>query len=168
MKPISRRTRCGLFLLVALFALAACETRPPLRPEVAKPEPPAAATVKTAELAEQAGEFVLAAREYEALAKLATPPQRQHYALKAVESLIKAGQAREAREQLRGIDLARLDAAFQARKQILEAQLVALEGRPDEALRLLAQAEKTPNLNPALIAEIYRVRALAEVSLDRP
>lgn len=168
MKPISRRTLSGLFLLAALFALAACETRPPLRPEAAKPEPPAAATVKTAELAEQAGEFVLAAREYEALAKQATPPQRQHYALKAVESLIKAGQAREAREQLRGIDLAKLDATFQARKQILEAQLAALENRPDEALRLLTQAEKTPNLNPALIAEIYRVRALAEVTLDRP
>ena len=168
MKPISRRTRSGLFLLAALFALAACETRPPLRPEAAKPEPPAAATIKTAELAEQAGEFVLAAREYESLAKQATPPQQQHYALKAVESLIKAGQAHEAREQLRGIDLAKLDASFQARKLILEAQLAVLEGRPDETLRLLAQAEKTPNLNPALLAEIYRVRALAEVTLDRP
>ena len=168
MKPISRRSFSGLFLLVALFALAACETRPPLRPEAAKPEPAAAATVKTAEQAELAGEFVLAAREYEALAKQATPPQRQHFALKAVESLIKAGQAREAREQLRGIDLARLDASFQARKQILDAQLAALEGRPDETLRLLALAEKTPNLNPALIAEIYRVRALAEIALDHP
>jgi hypothetical protein len=168
MKPISRRTLYGIFLLVALFALAACETRPPLRPETAKPEPPAAATVKTAELAEQAGEFVLAAREYEALSRLNAPPQRQHYALKAVESLIRAGQAREARERLHAIELARLDASFQARKQILDAQLAALEGRPDETLRLLAQAEKTPNLNPTLIAEIYRVRALAEVAIDRP
>lgn len=168
MKPISRRILSCLFLFAALFVLAACETRPPLRPEVAKPEPPTAATVKTAELAEQAGEFVLAAREYETLAKQATPPQRQHYALKVVESLIKAGQVREAREQLRGIDLAKLDVSFQARKQILEAQLAALEGRPEETLRLLTQAEKAPNLNPALIAEIYRVRALAEVALDRP
>ena len=169
MKPISRRTRSGLLLLAALFALAACETRPPLRPEIAKPaEPPTAASVKTAELAEQAGEFVLAAREYEALARQAASPQRQHYELKAVESLIKAGQAREAREKLRSVDTAGLDATFRARRQILEAQLAALEGRPDETLQLLAQAEKTPNLNPALIAEIYRVRALAEVTLDRP
>jgi len=167
MKPISHRTLSGLFLLAALFVLTACETRPPLRPDGAKAEPPEA-TAKTAELAEQAGEFVLAAREYQVLAKQATPPQRQHYALKAVESLIKAGQVREAREQLRDSDLARLNAAFQARKQILEAQLAALEDRPDESLRLLAQAEKAPNLNPALIAEIYRVRALAEVSLDQP
>jgi len=167
MKPISRRIHCSLFLLAALLVLTACETRPPLRPDDAKPEP-LAATSMTAELAEQAGEFVLAAREYQTLAKQATPPQRQHYALKAVGSLLKAGQAREAREQLRIIDLARLDASFHARKQILEAQLAALEGRPDEALRLLAQAEKTPNLNPALIAEIYRVRSQAEVTLGRP
>jgi len=167
MKPISRRTLCGLFLFATLFALTACETRPPLRPDGARPEP-TVTTAKTAELAEQAGEFVLAAREYQALASQATPPQSQHYALKAIESLIKAGQAREAREQLRSADLDKLDAAFQARKRILEAQLAALENRSDETLQLLAQAETTPNLNPALIAEIYRVRALAEVALDRP
>jgi len=167
MKPISRRSLCGFFLFATLFVLTACETRPPLRPDGARPEP-SVATAKTAELAEQAGEFVLAAREYQALATQATPPQRQHYALKAIESLIKAGQAREAREQLRGTDLAKLDAAFQARKRILEAQLAALENRPDETLQLLAQAETTPNLDPARIAEIYRVRALAEVALDRP
>jgi outer membrane PBP1 activator LpoA protein len=171
MKPISRRALCvkkaPLFLLTALFALAACETRPPLRTEVEKPEP-VTASIKTAEQAEQSGEYVLAAREYEALAKQAVALQRQHYALKAVESLIKAGQAREARERLSGPDLAKLDAAFQARKQILEAQLAALEGRPEETLRLLALAEKTPNLSPALIAEIYRVRAQAEMSLDLP
>jgi hypothetical protein len=158
----------GLFLLAALLTLVACETRPPLRPEAAKPEPPAAATVQTAELAEQAGEFVLAAREYEALARQSTPPQQQNYALKAVGSLIKAGQAREAREKLRTIDTTKLDPSFQARKLILPAQLAALEGQPEETLRLLTQAEKTPNLNPTLIAEIYQVRALAEVTLNQP
>lgn len=168
MKPISVRSLTGFFLLAALLGLAACETRPPLRPGVAKPEPPVAATVKTADLAEQAGEYVVAAREYEALAQKATPPQRQHYELKAVESLIKAGQAREARDKLRAIDVAKLDAPFLARKRIHEAQLAALEGRPDEALRLLAQAEKTPNLNPALIVEIYRVRAQAQTAIGHP
>ena len=168
MKPISCRTVSGLFLLAALLTVAACETRPPMRPEAAKPEPPAAATVQTAELAEQAGEFVLAAREYEALAKLSAPPQSQNYALKAVGSLIKAGQTREAREKLLAINVTKLDGSFRARKQILEAQLAALEGRPEETLRLLALAEKTPNLSPALLAEIYRVRALAEVTLNRP
>ena len=168
MKPMSVRRLSGFFLLAALLGLTACETRPPLRPGVAMPEPPVAATVQTAEQAEQAGEYVVAAREYEALAQKATAPQRQHYELKAVESLIKAGQAREARDKLRAIDVAKLDAPFLARKRMHEAQLAALEGRPDEALRLLAQAEKTPNLNPALIAEIYRVRAQAQTAIEHP
>jgi outer membrane PBP1 activator LpoA protein len=168
MKPISRRRLIVIFLLAALFALAACETRPPLRPEAAKPEPPAAATIQTAELAEQAGEYVLAAREYEALARQSTPPQSQNYALQAVGALIKAGQAREARDKLLAIDTAKLDPSYRARKQILEAQLAALDGKPEETLRLLAQAEKTPNLNPAVLAEIYQVRALTEVTLNHP
>ena len=158
MKPIFHLNILSVFLLATLLALTACETRAP-RPDIVRTEP--VATVGAAEKAEQGGEYVLAAREYEGLAKLATPPQRQHYELKAVESLIKAGQAREARERLRVVDVTKLDAPLQARKRIHEAQLAALEGRPDEALRLLTQAEKTPNLNPALLAEVYRVRAQA-------
>jgi len=165
MKPIFRRSLFGVFLLTSILALVACESRAP-RPEAGRPEP--VATVSAAEKAEQGGEYVLAAREYEGLAKLATPPQRQHYELKAVESLIKAGQAREARDRLRAVDVTKLDAPLQARKRIHEAQLAALEGRPDEALRLLAQTEKTPNLNPALLAEIYRVRAQAEIAIEYP
>ena len=167
MKPISVRHLLRFFLLAALLAVSACETRPPLRPEPAQPEP-AAVSLSNAEQAEQAGEYVVAAREYEGLAKQATAPQRQHYELKAVDALIKAGQTREARDKLRAIDITKLDASFLARKRIHEAQLAALEGRPDEALRLLAQAEKTPRLNPALIAEIHRVRAQAEIAIGHP
>ena len=166
MKPISAYSHSRLFLFTALLALTACETRPPRPGDGAQPEPQA--TVSTAEKAELSGEYVLAAREYEGLAKLAVPPQRQHYELKAVESLMKAGQAREARERLRAVDVSKLDAPIQARKRIYEAQLSALEGRPDEALRLLAQTEKTPNLNPVLLAEIYRVRAQAEIAIEYP
>ena len=167
MKPISVRRLLRFFLLAALLAVSACETRPPQRPELARPEP-AAVSLSNAEQAEQTGEYVVAAREYEGLAKQAAAPQRQHYELKAVDALIKAGQAREARDKLRAIDITKLDASFLARKRIHEAQLAALEGRPDEALRLLAQAEKTPHLNPALLAEIYRVRAQAEIAIEHP
>jgi len=167
MKPISPRVLSFLCAVGLALLLTACETRPPLRPEPVK-APEAVPTLKTAELAEQAGEYVPAAREYELLAMQAGSPEREHYALKAVEMLIRAGQVREAREQLKAVDIARLESPFRARKQIHEAQLLALENKPDEALRLLAQAEKAPNLNPALIAEIHRVRAQAELSIERP
>lgn len=169
MKPISLRRLAAFLLISALLVLTACETRPPLRPEVAQPvPPPAAPALSTAEKAEQAGEYVVAAREYENLSLQAKSPQHEHYALKAVESLVKAGQVREARDKLGAIDVGRLDPSFQARKRILEAQLLALENKPDESLRLLTQAEKVPNLNPTLIADIYRVRAQAEMALDHP
>jgi outer membrane PBP1 activator LpoA protein len=168
MNPIFRRTCAGLLCLGVYLILAACETRPPLRPgEAARPEA-TAPTVSSAEQAELAGEYVLAAREYDRLSKESAPPQSELYALKAAESLIKAGQAREAREKLRELEKRRLDPPQLARRKILEAQLLSLENKHEEALRLLAQAERTPNLNPKLIAEIYRVRAEAEQALDQP
>lgn len=168
MNPIFRRTCAGLLCLGVFLMLTACETRPPLRPgEAVRPEP-VTPTVRTAEQAELAGEYVLAAREYERLSKESEPPQREHYALKAAESLIKAGQAREAREKLRDLEKLRLDPPQLARRKILDAQLLALENKHEDGLRLLAQAERTPNLNPKLIAEIYRVRAESELALERP
>lgn len=166
MKPITRRRLGWLVFFSVLFSLTACETKPP-RPVYPKPSP-VTASVKAAEQAEQAGEFVLAAREYEALAAQADSPQREHFSLLAARALISAGQVREARDKLRGIQVAPLDPPFRARKHILEAQLIALEGRPEETLLLLKEAEKAPYLNPTLIAEIFRVRAQAELALDRP
>lgn len=168
MNPISRLARFGLLFCGLVFLLSACETRPPLRPGApVKPEAPVA-SLKTAEMAEQAGEYVIAAREYGLLAEQSASPQRELYKLKSVDALIRAGQVREARDQLAGIDVTHAEAGLQARRRILEAQLLAVEGRPDETLRLLGIAEKTPNLDPTLIAEIYRVRADAELALDRP
>jgi hypothetical protein len=167
MMPTFRHTCPAISFLALALLLSACETRPPLRPEAAKPETREAST-KIAELAEQTGEYVLAAREYDLLAAQASTPQRENFSLKAVAALIKAGQAREARDKLRGINIIRLDATLQARHRLLEAQLLSVEGKPEEALTLLAQAERVPNLNPALIGEMYRVRAQAEVALERP
>jgi hypothetical protein len=163
MKPTSRRL-AGLLCLLAVL-ITACETRPP-RPGLAPAEE--VASIKTAELAEQAREYVVAAREYDALARQAATPQRELYALKAVEMLIKAGQVREARDKLQPIDVSKLDPSYTARRRMLEAQLAVLEEKPDEAQKLLAQAEKIPNLNPSLSAEILRVRAQVEVALGRP
>ena len=152
-------------LLAGLLILQACGPRPALRPQ---PEVAGPATVDAARQAEQAGEYVLAAREYERLAKLVESPEKQNFQLKAVEALIRAAQVKEARQQLAQINVTGLDPAFQARKLILEAQLASLEGQPEQTLLTLARVEKTRNLNPTLMAEIYRVRAQAELTLERP
>ncbi len=158
-----------LILLAGLLLLSACggprTTLQPAIPETATESP---VTLEAAVQAEQAGEYVLAAREYERLAKRSNPPQRQDFELKAVNALIKAAQVGEARQKIPLINVANLDPAFLARKRILEAQIAALEGQPEQGLKLLAQAEKTRNLNPTQLAEIYRVRAQAELTLERP
>ncbi len=167
MKPINVHKPLRLTLLAGLLLLTACAgprpTVQPLPPEAERP-----VTVEAAVQAEQAGEYVLAAREYERLAKLTSAPQKQDFELKAIDALIKAAQVGEARQKILLINVANLDPAFLARKRILEAQIVALEGQPDLSLKLLAQAEKTRNLNPLQLAEIYRVRAQAELTLERP
>ena len=169
MKPINVHKSLRLILLAGLLLLTACggprTTLRPAAPEAATETP---VTLEAAVQAEQTGEYVLAAREYERLAKLASPPQQQDFELKAVDAIIKAAQVGEARQKIPLINVANLDPAFLARKRILEAQIAALEGQPEQGLKLLAQAEKTRNLNPMQLAEIYRVRAQAELTLERP
>jgi uncharacterized protein len=164
MIPTLRRL-AALGTLAVLALLHACAPAPGIRP--APPEL-AAPSLDAAEQAENAADYVIASREYQRLAERAEPPQRQNYQLKSVAALIKAAQVREARERLARVDVARLDPSFTARKRILEAQLAALEGVPDQTLRLLTQAEAIRNLDPSLSAEIHRVRAEAHIALGRP
>lgn len=160
MNPTLAQLAVGILLVCNL--LTACHTAPIGRAELVAP------SGETAQRAETAGEYVVAAREYRRLAERAAPPQRQYYEIKAVESLVKAGQVREARELLPRINVAGLDANLGARKRIVDARVAALEGRPDQAIALLNQVERTYNIDPVLLAEAYRARAQAEQSLDRP
>ncbi len=146
----------------AVLVLQGCET---LR--VGPPAVGAAAT-RAAEQAEKAGEYVLAAREYARLAEAAAPPQKQNFQLRAVDALLKAGQLPKARELIRSIDVTGLDSSFLARRRILEARIMSAEGRSETAIRLLNDAERTRNLSPALLAELYQVRAEAEIDLGNP
>lgn len=156
------RSFLSLFALIAL-ALASCQTA---RPPSTTTETPVA--IEDAEKAEREGQYVLAAREYMRLATAAQPPQKQHFELRAVEVLIKAGQGQEARALLRGINLHDVDPSFAARRRILEARLLSLEGAHEKAIRQLDEAAKTRNLNPSLMADLHAARAQAEVALDNP
>ncbi|MBI5612665.1 MAG: penicillin-binding protein activator [Gammaproteobacteria bacterium] len=160
MNPTLAQLAVGLLLVGNL--LTACHTAPTGRPEIAAP------SSETAQRAEAGGEHLIAAREYRRLAERAAPPLRQHFEIKAVESLAKAGQVREARELLPRINVAGLDANLSARKRIVDARVAALEGRPDQTIVLLNQVERTHNIDPMLLAEAFRARAQAEASLERP
>lgn len=162
MKPIPQTRIVALFIAVSLaLGLTGCETAP--RQPTSEPGTPP--SLDAATKAEQAGEYVLAAREYDRLARLSPIPQRQHYQLKTVEALLKAGQVNEAQEKLAATQVLGLDSGFLGRKQILAAQIAAAQGRPQQAIQLLNQAEKGRHLDPALLAQLYATRADAELAL---
>lgn len=161
MKPtIPRRLKILLPFVFGVSCLTACQSQPPVASQPDRP-----ASLDTAVTAEQSGQPVIAAHEYLRLAQAAPIPQRQDYQLKAVAALLQAGQIGEARTQIANIGVNGLDPAFGVRKQTLLARINIAEGKSDQALRLLNQAEKTRALDPTLLAQIYRVRAQAEGAL---
>jgi len=157
MKPI----RWLAIPMICGAILAGCETV-----RVAPTLPPV--TTDVAESAERNGEFLIAAREYTRLAETAQPPQKQDFQLRAVSAFLKAGQLREARTQIELINVLALDPSFMARKRILQARILIIEGEYVKGIRQLDEANRTRNLNPELLSEIAGVRAQAELALDNP
>ncbi|MEW6332317.1 MAG: penicillin-binding protein activator, partial [Pseudomonadota bacterium] len=158
MKPI----RWLAVPLICAALLAGCETVP-VSPTALPP-----VSTDTAEKAERDGEYLLAAREYSRLAETAVPPQKQDFELRAAAALLKAGQLYEARTRVEMINVLSLDASFGARKHILQARVLIIEGAHEKGIRRLDEASRLRNLSPALLSEISEVRAQAELALDNP
>lgn len=146
----------SILVLLGALQLQSCATVSDQRPTA------------TAERAERTGEYVRAAQEYERAAETVEGLQKQDLKLKAIETLVKAAQIHEARTKIQGIDVAKLDPSLRARKAILEAQIASHAGSHEEAIRLLDEAQRTRNLDPTMLAEIYRVRAEVELALGDP
>ena len=157
--------RTDLFIAALLagsvLLLSACTTAPT--------KAPTPSTAKTpAEEAERSGDYVRAAEEYARAAEGASAADKVALQLKAVATLIKAGQLHEARLKIQDIDTAGREPILHARKLILQAQIASQSGAHDEALRLLSEAQRTRHLDPELLAEVYLVRADAELALEDP
>ncbi len=148
-------------LAVGSLMLAGCETTP--RAPGDRP-----ASVKEATKAISGGEYVLAAQEFERLARNLEPPQKQHYQLRAVELYLKAAQINEAHKKIAAIDVRRLDPSFKARKRVLQGQLAVAEGNYARAIIMLNAAKRTRNLSPEVLADIHWNRAQARISLAQP
>lgn len=125
-------------------------------------------SVDSAQTATSNGEHTLAARIYDELADDADRPEKQNLQLLAIDSLVKAGQYNVARQQLRNININRLDKSFKVRKLILLAQIASYDGSHKKAIRLLNKAVRVRNLSPALYADVYKAMADTELSLDNP
>jgi uncharacterized protein len=160
-RKIYLNTRLYFAALWALI-LIGCQAMPPTTIERGPAAPENAAR------AESAGDYVVAAREYQRLAETAESPLKQQYQLSAAESLVKGGQIQSARAVLDAVRLDGLDPALGARKRVIQARIALAEGTPPTALINLEEAARVPNLSPALLAEIYELRAQTEIGLNRP
>lgn len=168
MKPTLRASLVCL-VWMAVLTITGCQTVP-AQTTSAFPAPAQAPSgdIATAKNAEDAGDYVVAAREYRRLAEAATAPQKQLFQMKAVGALIRAGQVREARQELASVDVNGLDPGFRGRKRILEARIAAAEGQHDQAIAFLTQAEQTGHLEPDLLAQIYLIRSQEELAVRHP
>jgi hypothetical protein len=141
MKPYPNRSSKPAFqplaiLLVAVVALvlAACAGAPPA--PVDQPGPP------TPEQAFARGQYETAARQWQELALNASGAEAASLRISAADAWLLAGQPEPARDNLRWIDRSELDAAGEARMNVVLADLALREDRPDEAETLLGLAGK--------------------------
>ncbi|MFL6622632.1 MAG: penicillin-binding protein activator [Sulfurifustis sp.] len=155
------RLRRSSAIAACLAVLIGCQTTPVRPTDEARPE-------EAAQAAQETGEYVITARQYERLAQNAPPPLKQQYLMNAVEALIKGGHLQTARTKLDAISVAGLDPSIGAQKRVLEARLVLAEHAPQRALNVLDTVTRTPNLTPNVLADLYEVRAQAELEQGRP
>ncbi len=139
-----------LIAATALLVLSACANPPPVAPPA-----PAAARVhpeQPARDAEAVGDYGAAARAWQALAAGSPSPGREAYQLHAAAAWLAAGDAISSQALLGQIDVAPLDDALIAKKQILLARLALGRGDPAAAAAALAPTGQL-TLPPDLTAE---------------
>lgn len=165
---VLRRVLTSAALIITTAMFSACETARVAGPGRAEPPSTQPASVKSAEQAEAAGEYVVAAREYERLAETAATPERQTHLLDAAEALLQGGQPQQAKATINNVNAAGMDPAVSARKQIISARIAAAEGAPSDARKLLTDVGRTRNLSPAVLAQLHEARAQVEIAGNNP
>lgn len=155
------RLRRSSAIAACLAVLIGCQTTPVRPTDVTGSE-------ETAQAAQETGEYVVTARQYERLAENAPAPLKQQYLMNAVEALIKGGQLQSARAKLDAISTVGVDPAIAIQKRVLEARLILAEHAPQRALGILDAVARTPNLTPTVLADVYDIRAQAELEQGRP
>ena len=131
--------------------------QPPFRPETPATTP-----------GEDAGiDPLQTAREHLDAAEMSPAPERQDRQLKAVAALIRAGKLRQAQTLLESIDVVGLPDIYRARFQVLRSVLALHHYRPKYALSMLMPLFSLKGLGPEVQADIYQLRAQANLMLQR-
>jgi outer membrane PBP1 activator LpoA protein len=145
-------TRTLITIAIAAILLSGCETAP----QRAVAEDNEATRVARTHM--QAGDYLPAAQEYLRLADLSQGDVAWRYRLDAASAFVLAKRPDAARGILADSAGLTLSRDLQVRRNLVEAQLALVEGRADQALRLLAAAPRDDA--PAELMARYRsVRA---------
>lgn len=120
---------------------------------------------QTAEQYEKTGKYALAAKQYLNRARAAKTPQREHYQLKAIDMLLRAGNTAYARSLLDTVYVTGLDISYSVRHSLLAAHIALNDRRPGRAILLVTPLLRITNLNPEMIADIHWVHAQASLAL---
>lgn len=107
------------------------------------------------------------AQQYLEQAQYASTPQREDIQLKATAALIRAGKLRQAEELLGSIDIVGLPDIYRARFQVLRAVMALHRYQPKRALTMLTPLFALKGLGPEVQADIYQLRAQANLMLQR-
>ncbi len=155
------RPHAVLLMLLAL-TLNACGTLGVPSFSTTKPTPAAQArsenTARQAQELEKQGDFLGAARAYQALAGQAADPQRQDYILHAASAYVQAGDIGQARLLVDSVAVEGLPAEWLTRRQVLDAQVALSEGDPQHALKALDNEPRAGSA-PSLQANAHLLRA---------
>lgn len=162
-------------LVTAAYLLGGCASAPPqpsepgtgprtqdtrqpgVSPAVSAPAP---ATVEAIDPLQAAQQFLEAA-------ETSIEPERQDLQLKAATALIRAGKLRQAKELLETIDVVGLADIYRARYQVLRSVVALHEYRPKYALSMIMPLFSLQGLGPEVQADIYQLRAQANLMLRR-
>ncbi len=112
-------------------------------------------------------EPVVSPWEYLARAEYAVSPQRERDLLQAATALVSSGNFMLARRIVDQLESTPLPSDLFTQRNLVIAQLAQRGGNHQQALRILAPARTAGQLDPGIVAEIYRVRADSLLALNR-
>lgn len=149
------RTLICLILLSSWLSGCSLPFLSKTEPESETPSNPAEHAVEL----ERQGHYQQAAREYQRLAQLKTPPTQQGYQLSAVKAFLKAGMLTEAKAELARIDVSQ-SFGLETPLKLVNAQIDLAEQRVAEALQKLNTIELS-HIPVPLRIEYHQLRARA-------